>query len=135
MKKRRGAGNRGGRGNAGSGKRGDANKPGLQVKGFRFGKFGFKRGGEPRVDAIINVGMVEQLLPTFEKDKVATRKGDVYELDLGKAGYTKLLSKGIMSSKVKITIDKATPKAIDKVKAAGGEIVNLNNNEPQEETQ
>jgi len=42
MKKHRGAGNRGGRGMAGTGKRGDAKKPSIQKNKKYFGKYGFK---------------------------------------------------------------------------------------------
>ncbi len=41
MKKNRGAGNRGGRGLAGTGKRGDANKQTYQANKKYFGKHGF----------------------------------------------------------------------------------------------
>jgi large subunit ribosomal protein L15 len=129
MKKNRGAGNRGGRGNAGSGKRGDANKPSRRKAGIKMGKSGFKRGVAPSVDSIINLGMVQQHLAKFEIEKVAEKKGEAYAIDLGKAGYTKLLAKGNLNFKCTITVDKATPKAIEKVKASGGSIVNLNKDE------
>ena len=44
MKKHRGAGNRGGVGNAGSGKRGDSKKPSFWKK-KKFGMHGFKKKG------------------------------------------------------------------------------------------
>ena len=43
MKKRRGAGNRGGRGMAGTGKRADQNKPSIWKNKKYFGKYGFKK--------------------------------------------------------------------------------------------
>ena len=53
MKKRRGAGNRGGRGNAGSGKRGDAKKGRYvgKIKHY-FGKRGFKIKDQEKVNAV-----------------------------------------------------------------------------------
>ena len=49
MKKRRGAGHRGGRGAAGSGKRGDAKKPSIWG-GRYFGKHGFINNPEHNID-------------------------------------------------------------------------------------
>jgi len=130
-KKHRGAGNRGGRGNAGSGKRGDSNKPTFQTQKILMGKNGFKHKGPLNIDSIINVGMVSQLLPLLEKEGAVQKKGDAYEIDLGKAGYTKLLSKGTACGRFMVTVDKATPKAIEKIEAAGGTIANLKKDEPK----
>jgi len=56
MKKRRGAGNRGGRGNAGSGKRADSKKPSIWADKYYFGKHGFKKKGIKEKICAVNVG-------------------------------------------------------------------------------
>lgn len=114
MKKRRGAGNRGGRGNAGSGKRGDANKQSF-IKSRYFGKKGFKKKGIKPYIKTINLSDVEKILASAEKD--------IKEIDLVSQGYTKLLGNGNISKQINIKILSASKSAIEKVKAAGGNVV------------
>lgn len=116
----RGSGNKGGAGNAGSGKKADAKKPSYWDR--EFGKHGFIAHNSGPADVVINVGDVAQHLPSWTVEKQATHAAGVYTVDLGKLGYTKLLSQGKASVKMKITIDYASKKAIDKVKAAGGDV-------------
>src|SRR3989344_9386542 len=74
-KKNRGAGNRGGRGMAGSGKRAEQKKPKI-LKEFGtsyFGKKGFKRPGS-FTNNIINVGDIKKYV---EKDLVL-KEGDSF---------------------------------------------------------
>jgi len=135
MKKNRGAGHRGGRGNAGSGKRGDSKKPSFQqIKGY-IGKHGFTKKGVQLTDNPINLAKVEDKLSTFEQEGICTRKNDGYHIDLSKAGYTKLLSKGSVSKKLTIHIDNATPRSIEKVEKAGGKVVSKINKESAPEKQ
>ncbi len=132
MKKNRGAGHRGGRGNAGSGKRGDAKKGiYLKIKNY-MGKHGFKKHGQPTFDITINLGELQEMVPTFIKKEYATQKDGVINIDLTKAKFTKLLSKGKVNSKLMITVDKATPKSIEKVTAGGGKVVTKINKEKEE---
>jgi large subunit ribosomal protein L15 len=101
-KKPRGAGHRGGRGNAGSGKRADHNKPSIWKNTHYFGKFGFiKKGLKIDIRAV---------------------KNGTYIIDLEKAGYNKLLCKGTVSKKYDITCLKASDKAKERIEAAGGKI-------------
>ena len=108
-KKGRGAGNRGGRGMAGTGKRAQQKKPGiLKENPNYFGKYGFKR---PQIykkdDSIINIGD----LPVKE------------DLNLTELGYSKLLSKGNPKLKYKITVTRCSKKAKEKIEKAGGHII------------
>jgi len=113
-KKHRGAGNRGGRGMAGTGKRGDQMKT-LHWKDKKyFGKHGFKKKGLKKEVNTINIDYVEENLDKFLKEGV---------VDLGKLGYNKLLGKGHVKSKLKIKVDNASAKAVEKVKKAGGEVI------------
>ena len=100
MKKNRGAGHRGGRGNAGSGKRGDAKKPNLLwKKGVKHrGKYGFKSHSRNDVTPI-NLAFIEQKIDHYVDDKVAEKKDDVYKLDLSKLGFDKLLGSGKINLK------------------------------------
>ena len=119
-KKRRGAGSRGGRGRAGTGKRAGHKKAGITVtlgrKGFRPRRMNVK-------SKTVNVGY-------FTTDRLnklvalgqATQEGDVYSVDLGKLGYTKLLGTGTTPLKLKLSINSFTPKAQEKITAAGGAI-------------
>lgn len=131
MKKHRGAGNRGGRGNAGSGKRGDQKKPSYwndkkPVGSKKYGKSYFGKHGFSSVWSKsprgINVQDIERQLGSWAKDKKATKSADTYSIDLSKLGFHKLLGTGKVTQKLKITVLKATPSAIEKVNAAGGSV-------------
>jgi large subunit ribosomal protein L15 len=123
-KKHRGAGNRGGRGMAGTGKRGDAKKPSIWKKRY-LGKYGFKKKNiKVKINAI-NIRTIEQEILKLLNLKLAEEKDGSVVLDLKKIGYNKLLSNGKVSRKLKITTPYASASAIEKIKAAGGEVVGL----------
>ncbi|MBW2975295.1 uL15 family ribosomal protein [Candidatus Woesearchaeota archaeon] len=113
-KKHRGAGNRGGRGMAGSGKRGDAMKTLYWKDKKYFGKHGFKAKGVKKDIKTVNVDYIEEHLDKFMKDGV---------IDLAKLGYNKLLGNGVVRSKLNIKVESASVKAVEKVKKAGGDVV------------
>jgi len=105
----RGAGLRGGRGNAGLLK----HRYMYMLKNMpdHFGRHGFKRPQSILTkDKTINVGQLEE---KFSGKSV---------VDLTKEGYDKLLGGGSLNSKFKITVKNASQKAIDKIKESGGEI-------------
>ena len=114
-KKHRGAGSRGGRGMAGSGKRGDAKKTLYWKDKKYFGKYGFKMKGVKKEVKAINIGDIEENIEKFLKGEEV--------IDLGKFGYNKLLGKGQVRSKLKIKVDSASAKAVEKIKKVGGEVV------------
>lgn len=124
-KKRRGAGHRGGRGNAGSGKRADQKKPSNWDEVY-FGKRGFSSKSRRAKDITINLNLLEEMVPGLLAAKNATKEGAVVVIDLEKIGYTKLLGSGSVETKLKITVPYASASAIEKVKEAGGEVVVLN---------
>ena len=106
----RGAGLRGGRGNAGLHK----HRYMYMLKNMpdHFGKHGFKRPQSVlKKDKIINVGQLEEKFPG-KKD-----------IDLEKEGFDKLLGGGKLNSKLKIKVSSASEKAIEKIKDKGGEVV------------
>ena len=106
-KKHRGAGNRGGRGMAGTGKRADTKKPTILKKygNAYFGKSGFR--SKHKIETSINL------------DQLPEGK----EINLFELGYDKLLSRGDLKGKIVIRVKKASKKAIEKIQAAGGEII------------
>lgn len=116
-KRCRGAGNRGGRGRAGCGKRAAHNKlkylrnPELG----RPGKHGFtsieqRQGSKPYS---INV---EQL------DKLAKKSGK-FELNLHEMGYDKLLGSGRVTQKLTVHVASFSELAKTKIEAAGGKVI------------
>ena len=124
MKKRRGAGNRGGRGMAGSGKRGDAKNPTTQKIKRYFGKYGFSSIKKTRTNKLksINVERLQNILPRLLEKKQAEKKNNVVFVDLKNLGYGKLLGSGNIKSKVEINVDFASKKAIEKVQSKGGKV-------------
>jgi large subunit ribosomal protein L15 len=117
MKKRRGAGHRGGRGRAGSGKRGDGKKPMYwkekAAKGF---------SSQLKADTTINVGHLSSCIITLTREGFADEKSGMYVLDMTKLKVTKLLGAGNTALKFDITVDTASPKAIEKIEKAGGKV-------------
>lgn len=105
----RGAGLRGGRGNAGLHKHKYMHM--LKYMPDHFGRHGFKR--PPSVvkkDKTINVGQLEEKFP--EKKSI----------DLTKEGFDKLLGGGVINSNLKIKVKNASQKAVKKIKEKGGEV-------------
>jgi large subunit ribosomal protein L15 len=106
----RGAGLRGGRGNAGLLK----HKHMYMTKNMpdHFGRHGFKRPKSiVKIDNAINVGQLEERFPG-KKD-----------IDLEKEGFSKLLGGGSINYKMKIKVNSASEKAVEKVKEKGGEVI------------
>lgn len=121
-KRHRGAGHRGGRGNAGSGKMGDCKSPiYVRIKDY-FGKHGFTSKSRSKV-CPVNVGYLNDNLDSLIAEKMIEKKGDVYHINGSKLGFTKLLSKGQVRKKMEITVDCSTEKAVSKIEAAGGKVI------------
>ena len=121
-KKGRGAGLRGGRGNAGCHK---TKRIMYERSGRVWGSQGFKRP-QTTVSAnnTINLRTIEENGTIWISEKMATKKGKTIFINLKKMGYDKLLGTGSASQAYKLTIESASAKAVEKTEAAGGEIVN-----------
>ncbi len=118
-KKRRGAGNRGGRGMAGSGKRADQKKPTIfKLYGSSyFGKHGFHRPQKVLVEEkTINIGYIEDHVMQLGK-----KENDSYIVNVKELGYTKVLGSGRVTRKYKIIAGQFSKKAKEKIEHAGGE--------------
>ncbi|MDP3734555.1 MAG: uL15m family ribosomal protein [Nanoarchaeota archaeon] len=121
-KKRRGAGSRGGRGRAGSGKRAGHKKYGI-VLGSRGFTPRRTHNLHQKLSHIINVGyFTDQRLAQWVESGKAVKEGHFYTIDLTKLGYSKLLGTGTVSVKLKLHVAHYSPSAEEKVKAAGGNI-------------
>ncbi len=106
----RGAGLRGGRGNAGMHKHKWIYT--VKYEPDHFGRYGFKRPqGTVKEVKTINVG---SLAEQFAGQK---------EIDLAKAGYDKLLGSGAIYVAMTVTVAEASAKAKEKIEAAGGKLV------------
>lgn len=108
-KKRRGAGNRGGRGNAGTGKKGDGQKPSYW-QDDRFGKHGFT--------------------PVNREQPETVNVSDLYkygetEINLDKEGIDKLLGSGHVEQPYEVTVKHASKGAVNKIEEAGGTVTLL----------
>ena len=123
-KKRRGAGNKGGKGKAGAGKQHWTwtviHDP------DHFGKHGFKRPQKmiKKVNAV-NLSYLEEHLDEFLSNGVASKEDDVIVIDVTELGYDKVLAKGKISKTYKISSPKFSASAIEKIEELGGEAILL----------
>ncbi|HZX12306.1 MAG TPA: uL15 family ribosomal protein [Candidatus Nanoarchaeia archaeon] len=125
-KKHRGAGNRGGKGMAGTGKRADQKKPTiLNLYGNSYyGKKGFKRPKEVQHHPItLNLDFLEEHLDSYVAQGLITKQADAYLVDLHKLGYSKLLGKGTPRHKIHLKAASASDTARKKIQEAGGTIL------------
>ena len=115
-RKHRGKGRKGGRGNAGTGKRADQKKPSVWM--LPQGKNGFKR---PQQILREEIAVTTQVLAEMIKSKKIQPKEGIYDLET--LGYTKLIAHGAAPA-VKVKVAKVSKGAKAAVEAAGGSIVN-----------
>ena len=121
-KKGRGAGLRGGRGNAGCHK---TKRIMYERVGRVWGSHGFKRPQTVvMANNAINLNVIEENASEWVNQGNATKKGKIISIDLKGMGYDKLLGTGAPSQAYKITVNAASAKAVEKIEAAGGEVTN-----------
>ena len=118
----RGAGKRGGRGNAGLHKHKYIYTVKYDPK--HFGRYGFTRPKSPSEKPLrtINVGQLDEQLEKFVNKGYTKKIGNKIELDLSSAKIDKLLGSGNLRNALIIRVDFASEKAKSKVADAGGEI-------------
>ncbi len=124
-KKGRGAGLRGGKGNAGAHKHKRVHYFSKLTDGDYWGRKGFKRPEEAVViKTTINVSEVDVHVAKWADAgrEGVTKNGDAYAVDLGVLGFDKLLGKGQVNHKLAITVAEATDSAKGKIEGAGGSI-------------
>lgn len=125
-KKNRGAGNRGGKGMAGTGKRADQKKPTIinLYGNDYYGKKGFKRPPEVQHRAkTLNLEYLDSHLDLFLSKGLVTKEGDSFVVDLEKLGYEKLLGKGHVKHKLKVRAPSISASAAAKIQESGGHVV------------
>ena len=121
-KKGRGAGLRGGRGNAVCHK---TIRIMYERVGRVWGAHGFKRPQSVvSANNSINLKTIEENSDNWISEGIATKKGKVVSVDLNKMGYDKLLGTGSTEKTYKLTVNSASAKAVEKIESAGGEVIN-----------
>ncbi len=123
-KKRRGAGHRGGRGNAGLHK----SKWTWVVKydPKHFGKYGFKRPPRSILKfSPVNLDYLDEKSEELVKQGLAQNKNGAIEIDITDLGYNKVLGKGRVNRPLIIKSPKFSSLAIQKIEEAGGEVIVL----------
>jgi len=118
----RGAGKRGGTGNAGLHKH--KTQYMLKFMPDHFDRHGFKRP-QKMVSAKItmNVGDLEQVLEAMKAQGTAVEKDGKIAIDLAALGVDKLLGNGRVSTPFEVSVAETTALAKAKVEEAGGHIV------------
>ena len=126
-KKHRGAGNRGGRGMAGTGKRADQKKPTIMnlYGNEYFGKRGFKRP-KKIVKKIkpVNVSDLCKKLDYYASRNLIKKDDNKYIINLKDLGYNKLLGTGKVTTQLDIKAPSFSQRAKKKVEDAGGSLSN-----------
>ncbi len=106
----RGAGLRGGKGNAGLLKHRHMYM--TKYMPDHFGSHGFKRPQSiVKRDETINIGELEERFPGKKT------------INLTEEGFDKLLGAGKIATKIKVTVNSASEKAVEKIKEQGGEVI------------
>ena len=116
----RAAGQRGGKGMAGSSKHFYQKR--LQDDPHYFGKWGFKRPQKLLENiSVVNIGEIDEAAERLVARNVATKTGKAYSIDVSKLGVDRILGSGKVNRKLNLTgVKSITPGARGKVTAAGG---------------
>ena len=105
----RGAGKRGGRGNAGMNKHRVMTR--IKYMPNHWGMHGFNRDPSLRnVSVTVNVGQLAEMAAGADS------------IDLTELGIDKLLGSGRVTTALSVTVESASAKAVEKIEAAGGSV-------------
>lgn len=123
-KKRRGAGNNGGKGKAGMGKQ-HWTWTVIHEPNY-FGKHGFKRPQKmiKKVN-VVNLNYLEEQADKLIEQGKASKEGDAIVIDVTELGYDKVLAKGKITKAYKISAPQFSASAIEKIEELGGEAIIL----------
>jgi len=114
----RNSGSQGGHGNAGW----KRHKWSSVIRyGIEIGEPGF-RSLNP-APTTINVSDLSERIKNFVKAGHAKESNGKFEIDLARAGYTKLLGEGNVQTPLRVTVGEHSKRAAEKISAAGGEII------------
>src|SRR5207253_9688239 len=117
----RGAGGRGGTGNAGLHKH--KFKSMIKYDPYHFGRHGFTRHAQMHPVTAIDLEDLARRLAEFEAAGHATKDNSRIHVDLTAAGIDKLLGSGRVAVAMRITVAKASEAALATVADDGGEVV------------
>jgi large subunit ribosomal protein L15 len=109
-------GSRGGKGNAGIKNHHRIGRISDVIKSQK----GFYVPNTPSTDSSINVGSIDAQLDLLLAKEIAKKEGSVFKIDVTELGYSKVLGKGIVSHPFHLYAEKITPRAQEKIQAAGG---------------
>lgn len=118
----RAAGQRGGKGMAGSKKHHYIK---LMIENpHYFGKWGFKRPQKLLEDLdVLNIGAIDEAADRLVEKGVATMTGKRYNIDVSKLGIDRILGSGKVTRKLNLTgVQSITDRAREKVTSIGGTI-------------
>jgi large subunit ribosomal protein L15 len=88
-----------------------------------FGKHGFNPPKGLEKDVVgINVGELAERLDRWLRSGLAREEEGKVVVNLAELGYNTLLGRGKISRPVKVIVPRATRRAVEKIKAAGGEV-------------
>lgn len=114
-KKNRGAGSRGGRGNAGRGKKAGHEK--MTEEGVhQLGEKGFN--SRHREQNGINLKDIDQRIEMFVEEGVAEEEGDGYVFYANRAGYDKVLGGGKLTKNIEVHAENFSGSAEEKIDSA-----------------
>lgn len=123
-KKRRGAGNRGGKGLAGGHKHHWSWMVKFDPK--HFGKYGFKRPqGASQVFNPVNVDFLDENSGKLLSQGIAIEEDNKIIIDVTELGYNKVLGKGKINKALTIKAPQFSKSAVSKIENAGGEALTL----------
>ena len=123
-KKRRGAGNKGGKGKAGMGKQHWTWT--VIPDPDHFGKHGFKRPQKMiKKISTVNLNYLEEQADKLIAQGKASKEGDAIVIDVTELGYDKVLAKGKITKAYKISAPQFSASAIEKIEELGGEAIIL----------
>ncbi len=132
-KKHRGAGNRGGRGMAGTGKRADSKKPSIWKLPY-FGQHGFFNHNPKKYKDVnaVTTKDVEEKIRVWQKLGLVSEDKGFIVIDLPKIGFKKLVANGKITKKMRIIVPYASKSVIERVKKAGGEVITSKQNQKED---
>ncbi|MBN1786194.1 MAG: 50S ribosomal protein L15 [Candidatus Methanofastidiosa archaeon] len=124
-KKRRGAGHRGGRGNAGSGKEKKQKYTWFQkYEPDHLGKHGFQRANFLRSDVpSVNISFLDQNIGSFESQGVIEFEDGTPVVDITKIGFQKVLGSGKLTRPMIVKAPFFSERAKLKIEEAGGKAI------------
>lgn len=120
-KKHRGAGSRGGRGNAGSSKH---KQKKMFILGLTLGKTGFHR--HPSLvmkQTPINLDDIDFKIVKWAAEGKAKKTSSGYSIDMCELGYDKVLGSGNLTHKIEIKATYFSESAKKKIEKAGGKVL------------